>query len=97
MFNSSYGGIESDGMMHGARPEQFMSSEQEGRDYTEASLFKHDKCEKTEKKGLFGSSLLKNFEIDDLILIGIALLLLMDGDGDNDIFVFVIAALVLLS
>lgn len=88
MFNSSYGGIESDGTLHGMRAEQFQS---QGREETKAQeVFKN------EKKGFFGSSFLKNIQTDDLILLGIALLLLLDGDGDNDIFVFVIAALVFL-
>ncbi len=89
MFNSSYGGIESDGMLHGMRTEQFQPPE---REETEAK-----EVFKKEKKSLFGSSFLKNIQADDLILLGIALLLLLDGDGDNDIFVFAIAALVFLS
>ena len=93
MFNSSYGGIESDGMMNNLRQEQFIKQNEEA---TEA-VFKQNGCEQKNKKGLLGSSFLKNIETDDLILIGIALLLLLDGDGDNDIFVFIIAALVLLS
>ena len=86
MFNSSYGGIESDGMLHGMKTEQFQPREEP----------KAEEAFKVEKKGLFGSSILKNIQTDDLILLGIALLLLLDGDGDNDIFVFVIAALVFL-
>ncbi|MBE6648581.1 MAG: hypothetical protein E7614_03565 [Ruminococcaceae bacterium] len=94
MFNSSYGGIESDGMMNSFRQEPIATQNNEA---AEASVFKQNGYEKSGKKGLFGSSFLKNIETDDLILIGIALLLLLDGDGDNDIFVFIIAALVLLS
>lgn len=86
MFNSSYGGIESEGM-HGMRAEQLRQHAEE----------QPQEVFKTEKKGIFGSSFLKNVQTDDLILLGIALLLLLDGDGDNDIFVFVIAALVFLS
>ena len=94
MFNSSYGGIESDGMMNNLRREQFNVQNNEA---AESSAIKQNGCEKSDKKGFFGSSFLKNIETDDIILIGIALLLLLDGDGDNDIFVFIIAALVLLS
>ena len=93
MYNSSYGGIESDGTLHKMSREQWQNiPHEEHPENTPA--FKDEKCG---KKGIFGSSFLKNLEIDDLILIGIAILLLLDGDGDNDIFVFVIAALVLLS
>lgn len=89
MFNSSYGGIESDGTLHNMRAEQFHP--QESDEPKAKEVFK------TEKKGFFGTSFLKNIQTDDLILLGIALLLLLDGDGENDIFVFVIAALVFLS
>jgi hypothetical protein len=93
MFNSSYGGIESDGMLHGMRPEPPRMEENEKKD---AEAFSHNTRPK-EKKGIFGSSFLKNLQTDDLILIGIALLLLLDGEEDNDIFVFIIAALIFLS
>ncbi len=89
MFNSSYGGIESDGMLHKMSQEQFHPSDREQPQTAE--VFKH------EKKGFFGSSFLKNIQIDDLILLGIALLLLLDGEEDNDIFVFIIAAIVFLT
>ena len=93
MYNSSYGGIESDGMMNNLRQEQFIPQNNESAE----AVFKQNGCDQKGKKGVFGSSFLKNIETDDLILIGIALLLLLDGDEDNDIFVFIIAALVLLS
>ena len=93
MFNSSYGGIESDGMLHGMRTEQPRIEETEKRD---AEVFNHNSRPK-EKKGIFGSSFLKNLQTDDLILIGIALLLLLDGEEDNDIFIFIVAALIFLS
>lgn len=90
MFNTSYGGIESDGIYRNPRamekPPEHTETEQ-----NDVSDFK------PEKKNRFLGSFFKNLEIDDLILIGIALLLLMDGDEDNDIFVFIIAALVFLS
>ncbi len=90
MFNSSYGGIESDGMY------QQMQNERQSpqNDLEAAETFKSHKPEK--KRG-FGSSFFKNIETDDLILLGIALLLLLDGDGDNDIFVFIIAAIIFMS
>ena len=88
MFNSNFGGVESDGMLHGMRPEGFHPTEQEQPQAAE--VFKR------EKKGFFGSSFLKNIQTDDLILLGIALLLLLDGEEDNDIFVFIIAAIVFL-
>ena len=89
MFNSSYGGIESDGFYRNPPREQPI--EQPVSTHSETTASKH------EKKGLFENSLFKKFEIDDLLLIGIALLLLLDGDGDNDIFVFIIAALIFMS
>ena len=92
MYNSSYSGIESDGMLHNMR----MEHPQQVEEKREAEVFRHD-YQKNEKKGVFGSSFLKNIQLDDLILLGIALLLLLDGEEDNDIFVFVIAALVFLS
>ncbi len=90
MFNSSYGGIESDGMYHQMQNER----QQVQNDLESAEAFKSFK---PEKKRLFGSSFFKNIETDDLILLGIALLLLLDGDGDNDIFVFIIAAIIFMS
>ncbi len=92
MFNSSYGGIESDGMYHQMQKEQ--QHPQSRNDLEDAETFK---TFKPEKKRLFGSSFFKNIETDDLILLGIALLLLLDGDGDNDIFVFIIAAIIFMS
>ena len=89
MFNSSYGGIESDGMYQQMQKEQ--QTAQIRNDLEAAEAFK------PEKKRGFGSSFFKNIETDDLILLGIALLLLLDGDGDNDIFVFIIAALIFMS
>ncbi len=85
MFNSSYGGIESDGMLHGIRQEQPDLQEPKA---TEA-LFQN-------KKGFSGSSFLKNIQTDDLILLGIALLLLLDGEEDGDFLIFIIAALIFL-
>ncbi len=89
MFNSSYGGIESDGMYQQMQKEHQAS--QNGNNLETSEVFK------PEKKRGFGSSLFKNIETDDLILLGIAILLLLDGDGDNDIFVFIIAALIFMS
>jgi hypothetical protein len=85
MFNSSYGGIESDGMLHGIRQEQPEPQEPKA---TEAMA--------QTKRGLIGSSFLKNIQTDDLILLGIALLLLLDGEGDGDFLIFIIAALIFL-
>ena len=98
MYNSSYGGIESDGIMSNLRQEQFIPQNNE----TSEAVFKQNGCDQKGKKGIFGSSFLKNIETDDLILIGILIFLLLDkkegdADDDNNIFLILIIGFVLLS
>ena len=100
MFNSSFGGIESDGQLHRMQREYaqtaFQAQEQKEEYEPQAEVVAETSAKPHVRQGLFSNSFLSGMQTDDLILIALGILLLNDSSSDNDILIILIAVLLFM-
>ena len=101
MYNSSFGGIESDGQLHRMQREYaqnaFQVQDQNDEEYKPQTEAVAETLAKPQSRhGLFSNSFLSGMQTDDLILIALGILLLNDSDSDNDILIILIAVLLFM-